>query len=145
MVDWSARIFSVAECAAMSGLHRANIDLVVHRARDCEVLFSEKRHHRRWFSPRDIAVLRIAYECERAGQTWLTALARAFEHLQEPPSSDAILAFDALSVSARSGRVVTAAENIAKSIVLIPIGKIVAEIVARTDKIKESAFGILES
>lgn len=136
---WTARIFSVAEAAAISGIHRANIDLIIHRARDCEVLFSEKRKHRRWFCPRDVAVLRIAYECERAGQTWLTALARAFEHLQDPPSSDAILAFDSKSVSCRSGRIITALEPVDKSTVLIPIGKIVADIVTKCDDIHKGA------
>lgn len=136
---WTVREFSVAEAAAISGIHRANIDLIIHRARDCEVLFSEKRNHRRWFSPRDIAVLRIAYECERAGQIWMTALARAYEHLQVPPSPDAILVFPSMSVAHTSGRIITAAEPVDKSMVLVPIGKIVGEVVARTTQLKEAA------
>lgn len=133
MTGWSSRDFTVAECAAMSGIHRANIDLIVHRAKDCDVLFSERRGRNRWFSPRDIAVLRIAYECERAGQTWLTALARAFEHLQEPPQADAVLVFKAKSVSASSGRLIPDRDverlRVEESLVLIPIGRIVADII----------------
>lgn len=143
MVDWISRDFTVAECAAVSGIHRANIDLIVHRAKDCDVLFSEKRGRNRWFSPRDIAVLRIAYECERAGQTWLTALARAFEHLQDQPAADAVMVFRANSVSAVSGRLIPDRDverlPVDEAIVLIPVGKIVAGIIERCDAIEKEA------
>lgn len=143
MVDWTSRDFTVAECAAMSGIHRANIDLIVHRAKGCDVLFSEKRGRNRWFSPQDIAVLRIAYECERAGQTWLAALARAFEHLQDQPAADAVMVFRANSVSAVSGRLIPDRDverlPVDEAIVLIPVGKIVWGIVERCDAIEKEA------
>lgn len=142
-MHWDRRDFSVAEAAALSGIHRANIDLIVHRAKDCDVLFSEKRGRNRWFSPRDIAVLRIAYECERAGQTWLTALARAFEHLQDQSAADAVLVFRANSVSAFSGRLIPDRDierlPVDEAIVLIPIGKIVSGIIERCDTIEKEA------
>lgn len=143
-MTWDRRDLTVAEAAALSGIHRANIDLIVHRAKDCDVLFSEKRGRNRWFSPRDVAVLRIAYECERAGQTWLSALARAFEHLQEPPAADAVMVFRANSVSASSGRVIPDRDverlPVDEATVLIPVGKIVADIIERCVAIiKEAA------
>ena len=142
-MTWDRRDLTVAEAAALSGIHRANIDLIVHRAKDCDVLFSEKRGRNRWFSPRDVAVLRIAYECERAGQTWLNALARAFEHLQEPPAADAVMVFRANSVSAFSGRIIPDRDverlPVDEAIVLIPIGKIVSGITERCAAIYKEA------
>lgn len=142
-MHWDRRDFTVAECAAMSGIHRANIDLIVHRAKGCEMLFSEKRGHRRWFSPRDIAVLRLAYECERSGQRWLSALGRAFEHLQEPPAPDAVLVFRAMSTAISSGRLIPDRDverlPVDEAIVLIPIGKIVADIIERCAAIHKEA------
>ncbi|TIT43833.1 MAG: hypothetical protein E5W76_04975, partial [Mesorhizobium sp.] len=88
---WTSRDITVAEAARYAGLPRASLDVIVSRAKDCEVLFSEKRRHRRWFSQRDICVLRIAFELERAGRSWLMALATAYDHLEHPPDPEALL------------------------------------------------------
>ncbi|WP_413709374.1 hypothetical protein [Rhizobium sp. Rhizsp82] len=130
MAEWTDRAFTVAEAAAMSGLNRAHLDVIVSRARSCDVLFSERRNGRRWFSPKDITVLRLAHEIERAGQTWLTALARAFHHLDQPPPIDAVLMFSTKSVSYRSGRVISGLHGQAPSgsMAVIPIGLMAAEI-----------------
>src|SRR5690606_32894083 len=86
------RDFTVAEAAALSGIHRERGDLHIHRAKDVDTLFSEKRGSRRWFSIRDICVLRIAFELERAGRTWLNAIGKAYDHLHDgPPDHDALL------------------------------------------------------
>ncbi|WP_104822756.1 hypothetical protein [Rhizobium sp. NXC24] len=140
MADWTTRDFTVAEAADMAGLHRATLDVIIHRARDLEVLFSEKRKSRRWFSPRDIAVLRIGYELERAGRDWATALAQAFEHLGQPPPSDALLIIPIMSVSARSGRIVTGLADLVPtaSMAVVPIGSIVADIIAACETLKEA-------
>lgn len=142
MPGWSSRDFTVAEAAAMSGMHRANIDIIIHRAKGCEVLVSEKRKYRRWFSPRDISVLRVGHELERAGRNWLTALAQALEHLEHPPPPDAVLVVPAMSVSATSGKIISDRDvprlPVEASTVLIPIGKIVADIVGRCAHIKET-------
>ncbi|MCM5691438.1 hypothetical protein M8037_22190 [Sinorhizobium meliloti] len=137
---WTSRDFTVAEAAQLAGLHRATLDVVVHRARHLDVLFSERRKHRRWFSPKDICVLRVAYELERAGRDWATALAQAFEHLSRPPPTDALLVVPVMSVSARSGRLVTGlAETIpSASFTVLPIGKIAAEIDAACQQLKEA-------
>lgn len=91
MSAWIVRDFTVAEAARVVGLSRKHLDVIVGRNRTLEVLFSEKRKGRRWFSLRDIAVLRIAFELERAGRDWLTAIAAAYDHLQDPPAVDALL------------------------------------------------------
>jgi len=138
---WETRDFTVAEAANMSGLHRATLDVIIHRARHLDVLFSERRKHRRWFSEKDIAVLRVAYDLERAGRDWATALAQAFEHLSQPPPHDALLVVPAASVSARSGRVVTGLTDIipTSSFIVLPLGKIAAEIQARCEQLQEAA------
>ncbi|WP_417426258.1 terminase TerL endonuclease subunit [Hoeflea sp.] len=91
----------------MAGVHRAHIDVIINRAKPLEVLFSERRKGRRWFSAKDIAVLRIAHELGRAGRLWNTAIAQAFTHLEHPPPRDAILIIPVMSVSHTTGRVLT--------------------------------------
>ncbi|NRQ18763.1 hypothetical protein [Ensifer sesbaniae] len=137
---WETRDYTVAEAANLAGLHRATLDVVVHRARHLDVLFSERRKHRRWFSAKDICVLRVGYELERTGRDWATALAQAFEHLSQPPPSDALLVVPAMSVSARSGRVVAGLSDLipTASFIVLPLGKIAAEIQARCEQIQEA-------
>jgi|GEM_PF-1202305 len=137
---WTSRSFTVAEAAQLAGLHRAHLDVIVNRAKDLDVLFSERRKSRRWFSKKDIAVLRLGYELERAGRDWATALAQAFEHLTHPPPPDAWLIVPVMSVSTRSGRVITGLPDPipTASIAAFPIGKIVEEVVARCEELKEA-------
>lgn len=138
---WTAREFAVAEAALVAGIHRAHLDVIIHRTRDVDVLFSERRKGRRWFSPRDITIIRLAHELERAGRNWLTAIAQAFEHLAQPPPPEALLIVPVMSVSARSGRVVTGLADLipSESFVVLPIGRIAAEVVAACDQLKEAA------
>jgi hypothetical protein len=86
--------------------------------------------------------LRIAYELEAAGRNWLTAIAQAYEHTTAQPPGDALLVVPALSISARSGRVVTGlpAMPCLASMIVLPIGKIAAEVVTTCDELKESAI-----
>jgi hypothetical protein len=134
-MNWNAREMTVAEAARVAGLHRTHLDVIINRNKPIAVLFSERRKGRRWFSARDVAVLRIAYELERAGRNWLTAIGQAYEHTAAPPPPDALLVIPALSVSAMSGRVLTAfpALPCTASMIVLPIGKIAAEVVAAFD------------
>lgn len=127
---WTTRDLSVAEAAHVVGLPRKHLDVIISRTRAVSVLYSEKRKGRRWFSPRDIAVLRVAMDLERGGRHWATAIAQAFEHLEHPPPHGALLIVPAASVSARSGRVVIGLPNPLPSdaFITIPIGKLVEEI-----------------
>ncbi|MBL6431890.1 MAG: MerR family transcriptional regulator [Alphaproteobacteria bacterium] len=127
---WTSRDYSVAEAAQLAGLHRATLDWWVHRAKPLEVLFSERRKSRRWFSPKDIAVLRIAHELGRAGRLWNTAIAQAFERLEHPPPADALLVVPVMSVSHTAGRVLASLPDPLRdeSFIVIPIGRIVGEI-----------------
>ncbi|MFQ6181658.1 hypothetical protein ACLMJV_06835 [Sinorhizobium meliloti] len=138
---WTSRDFTVAEAAQIAGLHRATLDWQVHRARHVDFLFSEKRKHRRFFSPQDITALRLAHELERGGKDWLTAIAQAFEVLQQPPHADALLVVPVMSVSARSGRVITSLPDPipTASFITLPIGKIAADIEAACEQLKETA------
>lgn len=135
-MHWDRRDFTVAEAAAMSGIHRANVDLLIHRAKGVSTLFSEKRGRNRWFSPRDIAVLRIAFELERSGRNWLTAIGTAFDHLYEgPPDPEALLIAPAVQKRA-CGLPYIAAQPPAvfeRSEIIIPIGRIVAEIIKEAE------------
>nr|WP_299500425.1 hypothetical protein [uncultured Rhizobium sp.] len=132
---WTSRDLTVAEAARVVGLHRSHLDVIISRNRAIDVLFSERRKGRRWFSPKDIAVLRIGHELERAGRNWSTALAMAFEHLEWPPPPDALLVVPVASVSARSGRLLTGLADTpaTSSYISIPIGRLVAEILEATD------------
>ena len=142
MTGWSNRDFTVAEAAAMSGLHRASLDVLIHRSRDVAVLFSEKRGRNRWFSPRDIAVLRIAFELERAGRGWLTAIGAAFDNLQAAPSSDTLLVAPAVIKRACGLPRLIPDRDVPRlpfdvSTIVIPIGRIVADIMARCADIQK--------
>ncbi|MGO7965277.1 hypothetical protein ACC720_17630 [Rhizobium ruizarguesonis] len=138
---WTSRDFTVAEAAQLAGLHRAALDNVVSRTKPLAPLYSEKRKGRRWFSAKDITVLRVAYELERAGRNWPTAIAQAFQHLATPPPEDALLVVPVLSVSATSGRVLVGLPALpgGGSMIVLPIGKITADIVAACEQIKETA------
>ncbi|MFD1744052.1 hypothetical protein ACFSE1_01125 [Rhizobium helianthi] len=132
---WTSRDFSVAEAAQCVGLHRTHLDVIISRANPLATLFSEKRKGRRWFSVRDITVLRIAYELERAGRAWNTAIAQAFEHTGTQPPPDALLVVPVASVSATSGRVLTGLPDPlpSSSFITVPIGRIAAEIMEAID------------
>jgi len=91
MFEWTARFFSRDEAAGVCGMPRGSLDSLIHRARDAAVLFCEKRGSRRWFSPKDITVLRVAYDLERGGMSWLMAIGQAFDNLERPPPPDALL------------------------------------------------------
>ncbi|MGL3605758.1 hypothetical protein ACSV9I_04535 [Rhizobium sp. G187] len=127
---WTSRDLTVAEAARVVGLSRAHLDVVVSRNRDIDVLFSEKKRGRRWFSPKDIAVLRTAVELERAGRNWTTAIAQAFEHLEHPPPPDALLVVPVASVSCTSGRMLTGLPDPvpSTSFITITIGAIAAAV-----------------
>ena len=138
-MTWDRRNLTVAEAAAMSGIHRASIALLIHRAKDVETLFSEKRGSRRWFSPRDVCVLRIAFELERSGRNWLTAIGTAFDHLFEgPPEPDALLIAPAVQKRACGlPRIISDRDvprlSFERSEIIIPIGLIVHSIMEAAD------------
>lgn len=140
MVDWNSRTYTVAEAAALAGLHRSALDNVISRASIFADMFSEKRGHRRWFSPRDITTLRLAYELERGGRHWSTAIAQAIEQLAAQPEAGAILMVPINSVSHRSGKVITEADIPAteQSMSLYPIGRIAGAVVNACQELKDS-------
>ncbi len=144
-MHWDRRDFTVAEAAALSGTHRAHIDLLIHRAKEIDTLFSEKRGRNRWFSIRDICVLRVAFELERAGRTWLNAIGVAFDHLFDgPPEPDALLIAPAVQQRACGlPRIISDREVprliFERSEIIVPIGRIVANI------IKEAEFVAVQS
>lgn len=135
-MHWDRRDFTVAEAAALSGTHRAHIDLLIHRAKEIDTLFSEKRGRNRWFSLRDICVLRVAFELERSGRTWLIAIGTAFDHLvDEPPEPDALLIVPAVQKRA-CGLPYVATQPPAvfeRSEIIIPIGRIAADIIKEAE------------
>lgn len=143
-MNWTARNYSVAEAARLSGVHRAHLDVIINRAKPLAVLFSERRKGRRWFSQKDIAVLRIAHELGRAGRLWNTAIAQAFENLEHPPPRDAILIIPVMSVSHTSGRVVMGLPDPLPdaSFICLPIGKIVGEIIHACEELEAEDVAI---
>ncbi|QKK15612.1 hypothetical protein [Rhizobium indicum] len=140
-MSWTAREYAVAEAARVAGIHRAHLDVIINRTKPLSPLFSEKRKGRRWFSAKDITVLRVAYELDRAGRNWPTAIAQAFEHLATPPPGDALLVVPVLSVSSTSGRMLSGLPVLpgSSSMIVLPVGKITDDIVAACEHIKETA------
>jgi hypothetical protein len=134
MTAWSLRAFTRAEAAALCGLHVKSVDILIHRARHVSALFCEKRGSRRWFSLRDICVLRIAFELERAGRTWLTAIGAAFDNLEHPPPEDALLIAPAVQKRACGLPRIISDRDVPRFIferseIIVPIGRICADIV----------------
>ena len=126
---WGDRVFRRDAAARCCGIHPKSLDVLVHRMRDCDTLFSERRGGARVFSARDLCVLRVAWELQQAGQTWLCALARAFEALQAPPPEHAILVTPATSVSSKSSWITTVAPQPGdKTLIMTPIGRFCAEV-----------------
>jgi hypothetical protein len=138
MNAWTSRAFTRAEAAKLCGIPLGTVAVLLHRARHVAVLFSEKRKGRRWFSLRDIAVLRIASELEKAGAVWLSAIAHACEVLDDPPVPDAILVAPTFPMRGRgSPRVISDRAvprlTIDRTSALVPIGKFVSEIMEAAD------------
>lgn len=132
--NWGERVFRRADAARLSGIHPQNLDTLVHRMRDCDTLFSERQGGARVFSPRDLAVLRTAYEIERAGRTWLNALSIAFDHLETPPDANAVLVMTPAPVRDSGGpHVLHRAEvpPVDRPTLIVPHGLIVADILNR--------------
>lgn len=133
MSTWTARGFTRDEAARLCGIPLGTVAVLLHRARHVAVLFSEKRKGRRWFSLRDIAILRVASELEKAGAVWLSAIAHACEVLDDPPAPDAILVAPTFPMRGRgSPRVISDRDvprlTIDRTYALVPVGKIVTEI-----------------
>ena len=140
MAHWDRRDFTVAEAAHLAGLYRSQVDLLIHRARHVSVLFFEKRGSRRWFSLKDICVLRIAFELERAGRTWLTAIGAAFDNLEDPPPVDALLIAPAVQRRACGlPRIISDRDvprlNFGRSEIIVPIGRIVSDILKEAESV----------
>lgn len=130
---WTAREYTRAEAAALAGMPEGSLDSLIHHARDVSVLFSEKRKGRRFFSLRDIAVLRVAHELVHAGRNWLTALGSAYEHLERQPPPDAMIIAPAV-ISRACGPPIIAHHlptTVDRSLVIVPVGRIVADIMQR--------------
>ncbi|ESZ76500.1 hypothetical protein [Mesorhizobium sp. L103C105A0] len=130
MDAWSLRAFTRAEAAALCGQNVKSIDLLIHRAKTASALFCEKRGSRRMFSLQDICVLRVAFELERAGRTWLTALGAAFDNLQIPPDPDALLIAPAVIKRGCGLPFISfvAPSAFDRSIIVVPIGLICQQI-----------------
>ncbi|MFG1399906.1 MerR family transcriptional regulator [Roseixanthobacter pseudopolyaromaticivorans] len=106
------RAFSQREAADLAGLHYSTLrDWLADGPTD---LVSARAHGRRWFSARDILVLRLAHELVRGGYTVLTAIAAAFEHVDQVQPGDVIIA--------RVGGVSTATVRIVRGANLADMG-----------------------
>lgn len=78
---WRRAEFAQAETAYFAGLHPSTLrDWIAGYGK---LFVSERRAGRRWFSPEDILVLKIANELVKGGFVTLTALAIAREHVEE--------------------------------------------------------------
>lgn len=135
---WKERSFTQDEAADIAGFKPAALRKYVHRLEGAEVLFSELRHGRRWYSPMDIAVLATGRDLVDGGMQTITAVAVAFEHLQSPPDLDIILTVPNGAYAVSQARVFPETEvahlALDKSIQLIPLGKIAARVQAECSK-----------
>lgn len=126
---WRERAYTANESASLAGLQRATLDMWVNRFP--ALVPGEKRGWRRWYSPHDVTILRLAVELERAGWSIPDALTLARRHLHAPPAADAILVVDATG-SWLVTQWDVARLQVDKSKFLIPLGRMAGEIVAAT-------------
>lgn len=133
MTAWSTRDFTVAEAAELCGLSLGHFRVILHRNRHIQTLFSEKRQGRRWFSLKDICVLRIGHVLERFGRTYLMGISDAFENLDQPPDAEAVMVLT-LGRSLPVPRRIISDRDVPRlpvdeGTLLVPIGRIVADII----------------
>ncbi len=139
MLKWSVRDLTREDAARLCGMPAGTLASLIHRARDVSVLFTERRKGRRWFSLRDIAVLRIGAELEKAGAVWLQALADAYNALQQPPPPDAILVAPTFPMKGSGGPRLIADRDVPRLLIdrtyaLVPIGLICQTIIKEAER-----------
>ncbi|TCK27989.1 MerR-like DNA binding protein [Ancylobacter aquaticus] len=111
--DWRLdRAFAQAEAADLAGIHLST--LRVWMCEGAADLASERKRGRRWFSAHDILILRLAHELVRGGYVILTALAAAFELVDQIQASDVIIA--------RNGGIATSQVRLVKGASLADLG-----------------------
>jgi len=142
-MQWTHRAYSRADAAERLGLTVNHLDVLTHRLKGIETLFSGKEGRSRVFSLQDICILKIAHTLERFGEPWLAAVSDAFEWLQSVPAADAVL-ICTIGRSLPKPRRIIPDRDIARlpvdeATLLIPIGKIVAGIIERCDAIEKEA------
>lgn len=133
MTAWSARDFSVAEAAKLCGFSEAHFRVILHRNKPIQTLFSEKRSGRRWFSRKDICVLKVGHVLERFGRTYLMGIADAFDRLERPPPEDTIIVLTLGRSLPQCRRMISDRDvprlPVGEATLLVPIGRIVANII----------------
>jgi len=131
-MSWTLRAYTRAEAAERLGITVNHLDVLVHRLRGIETLFSEKQGRNRVFSLQDICILKLAHTLERFGQPWLTAVSNAFDALQSIPAADAVLVCTMGRSVPRPRRIISDRDvprlPVDEGTLLVPIGKIVASI-----------------
>ncbi|GHE49961.1 hypothetical protein GCM10019059_06530 [Camelimonas fluminis] len=132
-MQWTAREYTRAEAATLAGMPEGSLDSLIHHARDVATLFSEKRKGRRFFSLRDIAVLRVAHEFVHGGRDWLVAIGIAYDRLEHPPPPDALIVAPAVIRRGCGPPIITTTPPDAfdRSTIVVPVGRIVADIIRR--------------
>ncbi|KHJ54540.1 hypothetical protein LA66_14005 [Aureimonas altamirensis] len=142
-MTWTTRDLTVAEAAELCGFSRARLDVIIGRLDGAQTLFSAKKGGRRWFSPRDVSVLAVAHELERFGSTWLAAVGAAYEALQDEPAEDAILVATLAKTMPTITRTINDRDvsrlNVDKTTLLIPHGRLVADIAKRSAQLTQTA------
>lgn len=107
-----ARVFSQSEAAELAGIHPNT--LRVWMSEGAADLASERKHGRRWCSANDIIILRLAHELVRGGYVILTAIAAAFELVDQIEPGDVIIA--------RNGGIATSQVRLVKGASLADMG-----------------------
>lgn len=131
MDAWTSRGLTVAQAADLIGITRNHLDQIVKTIGPMADLVSAKHRHRRYFSRRDIAVLRIAYAMERFGTTWLFAMSDAIEAVDAGVRGDQHLVIQCNRSLPRAKRSITDRDierlQIEQPTLLVPAGRIVEE------------------
>ena len=131
---WCTRDFTMAEAARLAGIHPVTLRTWVmnHGA-----AFSERRGGRRWFSPRDIAVIAAARELADAGMPVPDAIDAACRLLADPPAADALALASGRSV--RAAGIADLVKARGAAIRSVPIGRIAAGISANCAELFQRA------
>jgi len=134
MVCPNVRDIPVARAAELIGITRGHLDLIIHKAGPTADLVSTKDKNRRFFSKRDIAVLKIAHVFERFGMTWLFAIADALEVVDTNPRPDEHVIVTCRRSLPRVRRKLNDREvnrlPVEEATLIVPAGRIVADLTA---------------
>lgn len=143
MPEYTERAFTGHEAAQIIGITKGHLAVIIHRNKPIVRLISGKQKGRRLYSPRDIAILRLAHLLERFGRNHLFGIADGIDLLDTLPDREAVLVVQLGRSTPWPVRTIYDRDitrlQVDESTLLIPIGKEVSAVVAKCAEQYEKA------